>query len=74
MALAFVTGIHRWLLNSSHKGLVKRKMFPFDNVIMLQLTSHELHGVSSHCQQVAEAQQRKHKSLALLAFRVSTGD
>ena len=52
----------------------KAEMFPFDNVIMLQLTSHELHGVSSHCQQVAEAQQRKHKSLALLAFRVSTGD
>ena len=27
-------GIHRWPLNSSHKGPVTRKMFPFDDVIM----------------------------------------
>ena len=31
---AFVRGIHRWPVNSLHKGLVTRKMFPFDNVIM----------------------------------------
>ena len=28
-------GIHRWPVNSSHKGPVTRKMFPFDDVIML---------------------------------------
>ena len=28
-SLAFVKGIHRWLLNSPLKGPVKRKMFPF---------------------------------------------
>ena len=33
-SLAFVWGIHRWPLNSSHKGPVTRKMFPFDDVIM----------------------------------------
>ena len=33
-SLAFVRGIHRWLVNSPHKGPVKRKMFPFDDVIM----------------------------------------
>ena len=34
VSLAFVRGIHRWLLNSPHKGPVTRKMFPFDDVIM----------------------------------------
>ena len=34
---AFVRGIHRWSVNSPHKGSVTRKMFPFDDVIMSQL-------------------------------------
>ena len=33
--LAFVRGIHRWLVNSPHKGPVKRKIFSFDDVIMI---------------------------------------
>ena len=33
-SLAFVKGIHQWPVNSPHKGLVTRKMFPFDDVIM----------------------------------------
>ena len=33
--LAFVRGIHRWPVNSMHKWPVMRKMFPFDDVIML---------------------------------------
>ena len=33
-SLAFVLGIHRWPVNSPHKWPVKRKMFPFDDVIM----------------------------------------
>ena len=33
-SLAFVWGIHRGLVNSPHKWLVMRKMFPFDDVIM----------------------------------------
>ena len=33
-SLAFVRGIHRWPVNSRHKGPVPRKMFPFDDVIM----------------------------------------
>ena len=32
--LAFVRGIHRWPVNSTHKGPVTRKMFPFDDIIM----------------------------------------
>ena len=34
-SLAFVRGIHRWPVNSPHKGPVRRKMFPFDDVIMI---------------------------------------
>ena len=33
-SLAFVLGIHRWPVNSPHKGPVTRKMFPFDDIIM----------------------------------------
>ena len=33
-SLAFVRGIHRWPVNSPHKGPVTRKMFPFAGVIM----------------------------------------
>ena len=35
-SLAFVREIHRWPVNSPHKELVTRKMFPFDDVIMYQ--------------------------------------
>ena len=31
-SLAFVRGIHRWPVNSPHKGPVTRKMLPFDDV------------------------------------------
>ena len=34
-SLAFVRGINRWPVNSPHKGPVPRKMFPFDDVIMM---------------------------------------
>ena len=33
--LALMRWIHRWPMNSPHKGPVTRKMFPFDDVIML---------------------------------------
>ena len=33
-SLAFVRGIHLWLMNSPHKKPVTRKKFPFDDVIM----------------------------------------
>ena len=34
-SLAFVRGIHWWPVNSPHKWSVMRKMFPFDDVIIL---------------------------------------
>ena len=33
-SLPFVRGIHRWSMNSPHRGPVTRKMSPFENVIM----------------------------------------
>ena len=36
-SLAFMRGIHRWAVNSPHKGPVTEKMFPFDDVIMLPM-------------------------------------
>ena len=34
-SLVFVRGIHRWPVNSPHKGPITRKMFPFDDVIII---------------------------------------
>ena len=34
-SLAFVRGSHGWPVNSPHKWPVTRKMFPFDDVIMI---------------------------------------
>ena len=36
-SLACVRGIHRWPVNSPRKRPVTRKMFPFDDVIMLKI-------------------------------------
>ena len=36
-SLAFVRGIHRWLVNAPHKWPATWKMFPFDDVIMTHL-------------------------------------
>ena len=33
--IGFVGGTRRWSVNSPHKGPVTRKMFPFDEVIMI---------------------------------------
>ena len=33
-SLAFVRGIHRWPVDSPHKGPETRKMFPLDDVIL----------------------------------------
>ena len=39
-SLAFVMGIHRWPINSPYKWPVTRKMFPFDDIIMMSLSMH----------------------------------
>ena len=51
-SLAFVWGIHRWPVNSPHKGAVTRKMFPFDDVIMTDFHTWHLIGWQHNCQPV----------------------
>ena len=41
-SLAFVRGIHRWPVNSPHKGSVTRKLVLFDNVMMNKFVTAEL--------------------------------
>ena len=50
-SLAYVWGIHRWPVNSPHKGPVTRNMFPFDDVIMLSHRSalNFWKALSKHC-------------------------
>ena len=43
-SLAFVWGIHRRPVNSPHKWPVTRKMFPFDDVIMITYVAFPLTG------------------------------
>ena len=59
-SLAFVRGIHRWLVNPPHKGPVTQKMFSFDDFIManalelclsctnLSIFSHLWKGIPQH--------------------------
>ena len=42
-SLAFAQGIHRWPVNSPHKWPVTRKIFPFDNdVIMKEFSTQKI--------------------------------
>ena len=45
-SLAFVRGIYLWPVDSPHKGLVARKLFPFDDVIMFTKPSQFLQASS----------------------------
>ena len=45
-SLAFVWGIHRGPVNSPHKWPVTRNMFPFDDVIMVQVMAWQRVGDS----------------------------
>ena len=47
VSLAFARGIHRWPVNSPHKGPVTRKMFPFDDIIMKSLYRISWSGTTS---------------------------
>ena len=47
-SLAFVRGIHRGPVNSSHKGPVTWKMLPFDDVIMVTKILHHEHNTMQY--------------------------
>ena len=49
-SLAFVRGIHRGPVNSPHKWSVTRKMFPFDDVIMGQISGSD-HRNTKECRE-----------------------
>ena len=54
----FVRGIHRWPVNSPHKGPVTRKKLPFDDVIMvctISATQNSLYLYHSMCTRQALA-------------------
>ena len=48
-SLAFVWGIHRGPVNSTHKWPVTRKMFPFDDVIMWKLLWKKIENMWPFC-------------------------
>ena len=60
-SLAFVRGIHRWPVNSPHKWPVTRKMFPFDDVIMM--TQFTYNDIKSPCQYNPTSQQNSADSM-----------
>ena len=62
-SLVFVMEIHRWPVNSPHKGPVTRKMFPLDDVIMNMTSLFNFWGATYSC-----SDQRKHQSSASLVF------
>ena len=47
-SLAFVRGIHRWPVNSPHRGPVTRKMSP-SAAMILRVTDHKETIVGQHC-------------------------
>ena len=59
-SLAFVRGIHRWPLNSPHKRPVTRKMFPFDDVIMVY---------SIHCTPTVNSQSGDRLNIKMTSYR-----
>ena len=72
-SLAFVQGIHRWPVNSPHKGPVARKMFPFDDVIMADevplnnsciIMIMNIHNSSMHCDVTIPIQTARHHNAA----------
>ena len=48
-SLAFVRGIHRGPVNSPHKWPVTRKVFPFDDVIMLTQPLKLMRSMTGNC-------------------------
>ena len=61
-SLTFVSGIHRWSVNSPHKWPVTRKIFPFDDVIMITQTQPPRYLVWDIVKQYCERTYHVHSS------------
>ena len=66
-SLAFVRRIHRWPVDSRHKGPVTRKMFPFDDVATYSLLIRD---VTVVCGQILDCGQIKSQNV-LIALSIS---
>ena len=76
-SLAFVWGIHRRPVNSPHKWPVTRKMFPFDDVIMLlggNMTSSGHRNVAGNYQSKKKKNLTRKISLSLYNQRCRADD
>ena len=72
-SLAFVRGIHRWPVNSPHKGPVTWKMFPFDDVIIHMKTSWHRHSFRTNglCRGYPSVEVFTHTGRVIWSFHVS---
>ena len=62
-SLAFVRGIHRGPVNSPHKWPVTRKRFPFDDVIMEEMSYSELALQSYRLVNITDIHQLAHRKM-----------
>ena len=65
-SLAFVGGIHRWPMNSPHKGPVTREMFPLDDFIM---SFDERHASSIQVANITTSSHGNSLRITVLLFR-----
>ena len=66
-SLAFVREIHRWPVNSPHKRPVTRKMFPFDDVIMLRVNVKTMN-TNTHIAKYYQGSEGSWKSLKSICW------
>ena len=62
-SLAFVRGIHRWPVNCPQMGPVTRKMFPFDDVIMITMYLHLPHERVIHLKHTSFSSPLRHLAI-----------
>ena len=70
VSLASVRGIHRWPMNSPHKGPVTRKMFPFDDVIMKSCSINDFRYILCWPDDVSQNGQRNLETLRLFIIKI----
>ena len=71
-SLAFLRGIHQWLLDFPHKGPVTRKMFPFDDIIIALYPTGGLNKMAHTLSRFSNAISRTKRCALVLADIVET--
>ena len=62
-------GIHRWPVNSPHKRLVTRKMFPFDEVMMASFCHNDILDTMKHKQLLLHGNLILLKNISIVEWR-----